>query len=653
MPTRRRTLPPCRSARGALAALVTATCCLLSASPAAATAADYTWSGGGSSTDWSEGANWLGGTAPVAGQSIGTLTLPLLPSFQDVENNVSGLSVNQVTVDDTHAYDLNGDALALGSGGLSVNSATEGDVGQLYVFAPLTLSSSQTWQVTGLEHGLWQQIGFAGPLTGESSALTINLSDPTLLTFGSPTIPGVTEPNTADDELGPITINGTGGSTIHLEAAALNATDGQLVTLNNLSLASAIGTTTGPVNANDSDLTLGGTGTGPLTLTSSVLEPNKILHLPSLSLDAGSTVKPTIRVPGNTPGTDYDQIVATGAVALGGAKLEPIGAGASNGTCPPPHVGEVDTLIETTGSLSGQFGNAPEGGTITVFGVPGCERVNSYRITYHIGSSPQTVTATALPAVPTSGEAPTIAGTATEGQTLSVNHGFWTNQPSSYSDQWQRCASSGGNCQAIAGATGQTYALTAGDVGSTIRVQETASNEEGVSEPAESEPTTVVQAAPPGSTSEGGTGSGSSSPAPSGAAPTVMATISSAQIKAALARLRPGGKAATIRALLKHHGLTVSFNAPEAGRLVVQWYATRGRAKAARTKTKRVLVASGQATFSGSGTGKVRIRLTMAGKRVLRHAGRLRIAAQGVFTPVGQASIKTIDTVLIRRRGSH
>jgi len=82
---------------------------------------------------------------------------------------------------------------------------------------------------------------------------------------------------------------------------------------------------------------------------------------------------------------------------------------------------------------------------------------------------------------------PTISGVATEGQTLTEVHGSWSNSPSGYAYQWQRCDATGANCQPITGATGQTYVLAATDLGSTIRVVETASNASGSGTPATSE----------------------------------------------------------------------------------------------------------------------------------------------------------------------
>lgn len=100
--------------------------------------------------------------------------------------------------------------------------------------------------------------------------------------------------------------------------------------------------------------------------------------------------------------------------------------------------------------------------------------------------------------VPTGGT-PSIVGqlaTPAVGQKLTGSHGNWTNAPSSFADQWLRCDSTGANCAQITGATGPTYTPTADDLGSTIRLQETATNLYGVSSPSRSAQTGVVGAPP-------------------------------------------------------------------------------------------------------------------------------------------------------------
>jgi hypothetical protein len=119
--------------------------------------------------------------------------------------------------------------------------------------------------------------------------------------------------------------------------------------------------------------------------------------------------------------------------------------------------------------------------------------------------------------------------------------------------------------------------------------------------------------------------------------------ISSAQIAALLGQqLIPSGKAARITVLLKSGGLTMSFKALEAGTLVVGWYELPPGAKLAmHTTAKPVLVAYGQMTFAAAGAGTIKVKLTAAGKRLLKHAKRLKLTAKGVFTPSGGAGVGT------------
>jgi hypothetical protein len=231
-------------------------------------------------------------------------------------------------------------------------------------------------------------------------------------------------------------------------------------------------------------------------------------NVASLSLDEPSSLGFELHAPGNSLAED-NETSSGGAVDLGGSELALESYENEEKRCPPPDVGQLHTLITTTGSLSGAFGNAANGGTVVAACVataegPTVERVYPYRINYNTGGSTKTVTATALPAVPTAyEEPPTISGTATQEQSLTESHAAWSNKPTGYSYQWQRCDSEGDNCQNIAGAVGQTYMLTAADVGSTLHVRETATNSEGISAPQVSAPTAVVQA------SSGGSGGGS------------------------------------------------------------------------------------------------------------------------------------------------
>ncbi len=105
-------------------------------------------------------------------------------------------------------------------------------------------------------------------------------------------------------------------------------------------------------------------------------------------------------------------------------------------------------------------------------------------------SQASTATATVLGDGPLNTVAPAITGTAQRAATLTATPGTWTGNGNAIAYQWQR------GTVDIAGATGQTYELTAADVGATVRVVVTATNPDGSSSRA-SAATATVRSAPP------------------------------------------------------------------------------------------------------------------------------------------------------------
>jgi thermitase len=116
----------------------------------------------------------------------------------------------------------------------------------------------------------------------------------------------------------------------------------------------------------------------------------------------------------------------------------------------------------------------------------GSGRINAYRA----------VTDASPPSPPANRSAPTISGSATVGQTLEVTTGTWTNSPTSYAYQWQRCDGTGAGCSPISGATLSAYTPASTDVGSTIRVQVTATNTAGSASTSSTQTAVVVVGAP-------------------------------------------------------------------------------------------------------------------------------------------------------------
>lgn len=271
-------------------------------------------------------------------------------------------------------------------------------------------------------------------------------------------------------------------------------------------------------------------------------------------------------------------------------------------------------------------------------------------------------------AMPHAGSRPTISGSATVGQTLTEAHAAWSNGPTNYTYQWEACEPNGSECHPIAGATAQTYTPVPGDIASIIRVQEIASNNAGVGAPATSAPTAKVE--PPVEGEEEASGSetekpGNSTPPPSGGQALTTTRVvqpggseqpstvvaSTSQLRAWLASLKPSGKDATIPVILKHGGYAMAFKALEAGSLSVQWFVMAHGAHLAKSRSNRaVLVASGRVRLSGAGrSSTVLLKLTPLGKRLLRHAKRLKIEAKERFVPPHGTSVQAEAGAVFKR----
>jgi hypothetical protein len=241
---------------------------------------------------------------------------------------------------------------------------------------------------------------------------------------------------------------------------------------------------------------------------------------------------------------------------------------------------------------------------------------------------------------PESTSPPAITGSPTQGQTLSATAGTWSGYPEPvYTYQWERCNQGGQSCSPITGATGLGYTPASADVGSTLLIVVTATNSAGSTQASSLASGVVLAEAIASSTSTN----------KSGGTQTVGATktaLTSAQLAAVLlGHLAPTGKAAAISALLRHGGLSVPVKVPEAGRLTIDWYELPAGAKLA--KAKPVLVATVELSETGAATVVVKIRLTAAGKRLLKRTTRIRLTALAVFTPSYGSGVKVSKTFLL------
>ncbi|MDX6441456.1 MAG: hypothetical protein QOE43_1185 [Gaiellaceae bacterium] len=100
----------------------------------------------------------------------------------------------------------------------------------------------------------------------------------------------------------------------------------------------------------------------------------------------------------------------------------------------------------------------------------------------------------AAAAAPQNTSAPSISGTPKVGSTQTADNGTWSNTPTSFDYQWQRCASDGTACGDITAGTSKTYTAASGDVGHTLRVVVTATNADGKAS-ATSAPSEVIGSA--------------------------------------------------------------------------------------------------------------------------------------------------------------
>ena len=114
-------------------------------------------------------------------------------------------------------------------------------------------------------------------------------------------------------------------------------------------------------------------------------------------------------------------------------------------------------------------------------------------------ASNATAAVKASPRAPVNTQRPSVSGSMVEGSTVTVNRGSWTGGGTiTFTYQWLRCDSGGGNCSSIPGATGTQYQLTANDVGRKVRVNVTARNSAGSTTAISSEAATVQAAGPAG-----------------------------------------------------------------------------------------------------------------------------------------------------------
>lgn len=355
--------------------------------------ADYTWSGGSAlgGGNWSDATDWASGSAPSG--SVGTLTFPALTnaactasppqqSCYQSTNDVTGISADALVIDDGVDYHISGNSITLGAGGLTAAPSANDNRSGGQISLPIALSAPQTWSITGGSIG--QELNIASQVvTGASNSLTINFSGDTFLGFESFQQPAGTCCG-SDVEVGPVTVQGAGVVVLGgPSGAALNGSDGNPVTLeagSGLFVTAEADSQVGPLTSHGARVQVGEglSPAGGLTVNG------------SLTLDRATLIQLVGVKASSTTGQLFPQIHARDAVDLGKARLNLEVAG--NSACPKLALGEVDTLITTTGSLTGTFQGLPDGSTLEV----SCNSATT-RPTVRINYTAHDVTATVVP----------------------------------------------------------------------------------------------------------------------------------------------------------------------------------------------------------------------------------------------------------------
>ena len=360
--------------------------------------ADYTWTGASTlGTEWSDAANWAGGTAP--GGSVLTLAFPPCDPAPGTltchaADDVAGVTATRLSIagrfDATPggSWDLAGPATLTLTSGLSTsfeNDVTDGQYGaDARLGMPITLGGANTWDLA-------QDTRLTGELSGSSQPLTVQ--------FQPQFADNILSLEAAANEVGPVTIAGAAGccfvggwDRVSLgrpgSAGDLNAVDGHSVTV-------------------DAGASITGNGrVGPLAVESGgALQPVGELGVQgALRVASGATLEVPLR---------NGRITSTGPASLDGAYLA-VELGCNLARTVP--AGTAFTLVNAAGGLSGRLRTEagqpiPDGGIIEVPSGP--EPCLSLAITY----TAHTVTATVVgpPTVTTGAAYQTDAGESLSG----------------------------------------------------------------------------------------------------------------------------------------------------------------------------------------------------------------------------------------------
>jgi len=300
-----------QSVRSACHMLTVAVAVLCLMASTTASAAVFTWSGGGANATWSTTANWTGGTAPTTGNSLLFNNNTKLANV----NNIGSLSIDTLTFGNSAgAFTISGSAINLGSItnssannqtlSLAVNQTTSGTYD---ASSNITLSGSLTGSGSITKTGVGslilsgnKQSGFAGSI--DVSAGTLSFQSNASLAGGSVKLGAGTTlaSNASTTSLKSLELAGTGitlpssGVTFSFNSGTFSNTSGSAYTIGNaVNFLNSSSLNVGAGMLINGSLggggTLAKTGTGTLELGSSSNSFSGTLNLNQgrLKLDGG------------------------------------------------------------------------------------------------------------------------------------------------------------------------------------------------------------------------------------------------------------------------------------------------------------------------------------------------------------------------------
>jgi hypothetical protein len=322
----------------------------------------------------------------------------------------------------------------------------------------------------------------------------------------------------------------------------------------------------------------------------------------------------------------------------------------------PPRITGQPTIGEALTCSSGQWTGAPQpiieyqwllegvpipGANKNVFPVvaPDASRVLTCEVTARNREGKESAVSAGVRvpgAKPENTELPQITGSARLNGSLTCMHGEWNAKPvPSFTYEWLREGST-----IVAPTSSPTYTVEQADTGHSLTCKVIALNADGTGE------ATSGSVEIPGGTSKVEGRLETNLPSPG----VIQPTATTAQILAVLGtELTRAQRGARISSLVKVGHYAFAFTAPGAGTLDLFWYEVPKGAhvSSAKSKPKPVLVAYGAVSFAAGAKKTVLLRLTNAGRKLLKHSKSVKLTAKGVFTPTGGHAVTWLKSFVL------